>query len=340
MCRMARVHTVFPSLSSLICTAAVISILCPALSRGAEADLERASFRPHWAPQAQFAGYYTALAKGFYRDVGIDLEIRPGGPGVSVINNVASGKETFGTEWLIGGLTFASKGAPLVNIAQMVQTGGLMLVAFKQSGIQSPKDMDGRSVGIWPGPFSIAPTLLFEQLGIHPHIINQLFTMDDFIHRKMDVASAMIYNEYHSILEAGIQPEELNTFFFRDYDLNFPEDGIYAHAETVRKNPALCRAFVQASIRGWVYAFDHPEEALEIVMQAVTEARTGTSRRHQQTMLEEIRKMLLYRVSPDKIGELDRKDFDFVQGVLQKYKLITKPVQFNDFYRPMYVSEQ
>jgi NitT/TauT family transport system substrate-binding protein len=296
---------------------------------------KKASFRPHWVPQAQFAGYYTALAKGFYKEAGIDMEIRPGGPGISALNNVAMGRDTFCSEWLISALSLASKGAPLVNIAQMLQTGGLMLVTFKKTGIDDPKQMDGRTVGVWPGPFAIAPTVLFEQLGVRPKLHSQKFSIDEFLNGQVDVASAMIYNEYHLILESGVNPSDLNTFFFRDHGLNFPEDGIYVHAETVKKDPELCRGFVKASIKGWLYAFEHPEEAVSIVMAAANEAKTGTSPRHQATMLQEIEKMMLFRVTPELIGELDPKDFRFVHDVLQSHKLMARPVELDSFHVPM-----
>lgn len=310
---------------------AVALLMAPLAVTGSD-ELKKASFRPQWVPQAQFAGYYAALAKGFYREAGIDLEIRPGGPGISALNNVAMGRDTFCSEWLISGISMASKGAPLVNIAQMLQTGGLMLVAFKKTGIDDPKQMDGRTVGVWPGPFAIAPAVLFEQLGVRPKLHSQKFSIDELLGGQVDMASAMIYNEYPLILESGVKSTELNTFFFRDYGLNFPEDGIYAHAETVKKDPGLCRGFVKASIKGWLYAFDHPEEAVAIVMAAAGEAKTGTTRQHQATMLQEIKKMMLYRVTPELIGEMDPKDFSFVHDALQSHKLLAKPVEIGTFH--------
>lgn len=303
----------------------------------ARADtLRKVSFRPHWVPQAQFAGYYVALAKGFYQEAGIDLEIRPGGPEISGLNNVAAGKDTFCAEWLMSGISVVTQGGPLVNIAQMLQTGGLMLVTLKKSGIDDPHKMDGRTVGVWPGRLAIAPTVFFERLGIRPKLFGQKFSIEELLGGQIDVASAMTYNEYHLILEAGVSQSELNTFFFRDHGLNFPEDGIYAHAETVKKDPELCRGFVKASIKGWLYSFEHPEEAVSIVMTAAGEAKTGTTIQHQTTMLEEIRKMMLFRVRPDSIGELAPADFDFVQDVMKTHNLIVRPLKFNDFHHPMY----
>lgn len=300
------------------------------------AELKKASFRPQWVPQAQFAGYYVALIKGFYKEAGIDLEIRPGGPGISTLNNIASGKDTFGTEWLMSGIVVASKGAPIVNIAQMFQTSGLMLVSSKKSGITDPKQMDGRTVGVWPSLFSIPPTLLFKKFKIQPKLVSQRFSIDEFIAGQLDVASAMTYNEYPLMLESGLKSSELNTFYFKDYGMNFPEDGIYVHRDTLQRDPELCRNFVKASIKGWKYAFEHPEEAVSIVMDAATQAKTGTRREHQVTMLEESMKLTLFRVGLEKIGELDPEAFAFVYNALKETEHVQKPLKYEEFHQPLY----
>ena len=303
---------------------------------GYSAELKKASLRPQWVPQAQFAGYYVAAAKGFYKDAGIDLEIRPGGPGIVSINNVAAGKDTFGMDWLISGIAAVSKGAPLVNISQMFQTSGLMLVAFKKSGIGEPKQMHEKQVGIWPGFFGMAPQLLFKKQAVQPRQVSQKFSVDDFLQGKLDVASAMTYNEYPLILESGVKETDLKTFHYRDFGLNFPEDGIYVHSDTVKKDPELCKNFVKASIRGWLYAFAHENEAIDVVMKEAEKAKTGTTREHQQTMLREVKKLTLYKIKDDQVGELSKESFEFVQKSMKESNQITKTVSFDGFYQPKY----
>jgi len=300
-----------------------------------DTKLKKASFRPQWAPQAQFAGYYVALKKGFYKQAGIDLEIRSGGPRISGLYNVAAGRDTFATEWLTSGIALASKGAPIVNIAQIIQKSGLMLICLKKSGINNPQDMNEKKVGVWPSFFSIPPSILFQQQKVTPKLVTQLFSIDELLQQKIDVASAMIYNEYHVALESGLKPEQLNTFLFEDYGLNFPEDGIYVHKETLTKDPELCRNFINASIDGWLYSFEHPEEAVSIIMEAAEEAKTGTTRRHQETMLQEIQKLMLYRGGESKIGELDQESFNFIHKILAERKILKKKVEYEDFYKPV-----
>ncbi|WP_176736981.1 ABC transporter substrate-binding protein [Oligoflexus tunisiensis] len=311
-----------------------VALLCGALPVQASAPLKKASFRPQWVPQAQFAGYYVAQAKGFYKEQGIDLEIRAGGPGIIALNNVAGQKDTFGTDWLLGGLTAASKGAPIVNIGQMFQTSGLMLVAFKKSGITEPKQMKDRTVGIWPGLFALLPQLLFKKYEVQPKLVSQKFSIEDFLKGQLDVASATSYNEYPLMLES-VKQADLTTFHYRDFGLNIPEDGIYAHAETCKKDPALCQGFVKASIKGWLHAFDHADEAVDLIMAEAQKAKTGTTRTHQLTMLKEVKKLMLYNISPERIGELSKATFDFAQTSLKDSKQLNKPVSYESFHRPI-----
>ena len=111
----------------------------------------------------------------------------------------------------------------------------------------------------------------------------------------MDAASAMWYNEYHTIVNAGINPEELTTFSFAELGLNFPEDGIYTLEETLRRDPELACAFVKASLEGWLYAFSHPEEAVGIVLDYAAQAKIPANRAHQKWMLAKMKELILPR---------------------------------------------
>ncbi len=300
------------------------------------AELKKVSLRLQWVPQSQFAGYYVALKKGYYTNQGIDLDIRPGGPRISPGNTVASGQETFGTAWLSSGITLASQGAPIVNIAQMIQTSGLMMLSLKKNGIDHPKKMHNRKVGVWSSIFFIPPSMLIKKFSIRPKLIRQGFSMKPFIDGEIEVASAMIHNEYHVVLESGVRPDELNTFYFRDYGLDFPEDGIYVHRDTLAKDSDLCRKFVKASIQGWRYAFENEDEAVSIVMKEAMRAKTGTTLIHQKTMLDEIKKLMLFQVGIDGIGELNPKAFEFVKKVLNEHGKKSQSVTFQTFHQPLY----
>lgn len=298
-------------------------------------ELKSAALVLQWQPQAQFAGYYLAQAKGFYREAGVDLRLIPGGPDVMASHLLTSGEAQFATMFLATGIEYRAQGMPLVHLAQLVQRSALMLVTRADSGIHEPRDLDGRRVGLWDNEFQLQPKALFRRLGIHPRIVPQSGTLNLFLRGGVDAASAMWYNEYHLLLASGLDPADLKVFFFRDLDLNFPEDGLYALEKTAGADPELCRAVVRASLRGWEYAFAHPEEAVDLVMQRMTEAHLPTNRAHQRFMLARMRDVVLGqagdRVPP--LGELTREDFDRVTDILYRQGFIRNRPGFEDFSR-------
>jgi NitT/TauT family transport system substrate-binding protein len=313
----------------LLTFAAVVFLRAPESMAGAE--MKKASFIPQWSPQAQFAGYYVAYEKGFYRQHGIALKIIQGGPNRSSTEYLKKGEADFATTWLPTAIRLRSQGEVLVNIGQIVQTSALMLIARKANGILRPSDLEGKKVGLWGGDFSIQPRAFLRKHGLKVKVIPQSSSVNLFLRGGVDAASAMWYNEYHTIINSGVDPEELTTFFFDKYGLNFPEDGIYAREELCLKDPELCSAFLKASLQGWDYAFSHQEEALDIVMKYMSAAKIPASRTHQKWMLNRMKDIIMKGGS--RPGMLDRKDYETVCSELQKAGLIKKAPEFTSFYR-------
>ena len=305
--------------------------------------LTKVSFIPHWIPQAQFAGYYVAHEKGFYRKHFLSVDILQGGPERPPSELLEKGQADFGTMFLSSGIVKRANGVKLLGIAQTGQRSALMLIAKKSSGIKTPKDVQGKKVGLWGDDFRIQPQSFFQRYNLVVRIIPQSTTPNLFLRGGVDVASAMWYNEYHMLLAAGLNADELTVFSLSDHGLNFPEDGIYCMEETFNKHPQLCRHFVQASLEGWQYAFAHPEEALDIVMKYVTKANVATNRMHQKWMLECMKDLILPPGTDSPFGSLPNGT-DIVFGSLQsetyyqvakeleKYGLIDNIPNFYNFF--------
>jgi NitT/TauT family transport system substrate-binding protein len=291
------------------------------------------SLLPQWVPQAQFAGYMMALEKGFYREAGLDLVLRKGGPEVQVFDSLKKRESTFATAWLSSGIQQRSGGTKVVNLAQIIQRSSLMLVARKSSGIKAPGDLQGKKVGLWGGDFQIQPLAFFLRNKLKVEIIPLYGTSNLFLEGGVDVMSAMWYNEYHQILLSGLNEDELSTFFFSDFGLNFPEDGIYCLEETYRTNPDLCARMVKASLKGWLYAFDHDQETLDVVMKYSDAAHTSTNRAHQRWMLARMKDLIIPGGNRAVLGRLLQKDYSNVASVLQELDLIQDSPTFSDFYR-------
>lgn len=288
----------------------------------AEAALKKASLMPLWSPQAQFAGYYVALDKGIYARHGIDLKILKAGPGYSPAQILQEGKADFAVLWLTTALQRRSAGVKLVNLAQIIQRSSMMLIAKKSSGITTVKDMNNRKVGMWGGELSIPPRALVARYGVKVREVPQSHTINLFLRGGIDVTSAMWYNEYHVMLNAGLDLDELQIFSLHELGMQYPEDGIYTLEKTLQNDPALAKAFVEASLEGWRYAFAHPDEALDVVIKYMREAQIPANRVHQKWMLERMRDLIMYDAPRGLPGQLKHKDYEGVGRALHANGLI------------------
>ncbi len=276
-----------------------------------------------------------ALRRGIYRKHGIDLTILPGGPERPSQTFLAEGRADFGILGLSIAISMRDRGIRVFNLAQMLQRSPLMLVAKKSSGIRTPRDLDGKKVGLWGGLINQAqPWAFFRKFHITPRPIRQSYTVNLFLRDGVAAASAMWYNEYHTILMSGLDPDELTTFFFNRYGFDFPEDGIYALEDTFNRDPELCRSFVKASLEGWHCAFSHPDETLDVIMENLHRARIPASRVHQRWMLDRTWDLMAPKDVDGTEGMLREKDYLQVSRILFERGLIRKTTAFGEFFHP------
>ena len=317
----------------------VISFVLTACASQAEPTAEPptpVTLQLQWVTQAQFAGYYVALDKGWFAEEGIDLTIIPGGPDQAPIDLVVSGTRDFGTALLADLAVAIQTGKPAIGIAQIQQSNGLLLLAKKSSGVESPSDLKGKKVGVWLGNWEAQFDALMTQQGIRAKdfsLVSQGYSMKPFVNDELDVASAMIYNEYYSVLESGIQPEELNIIDYADYGLDFPGDVLFTSRTNVEQNPDLSTGMVRAALRGWQYAIEHPEEAADIVLKY---DQTGVQTRdHQLSMMNEIAKLV--QIEGHQIGRSDESDLQrtidtLLQFDILKGAVLPADVMTNEFW--------
>ncbi len=316
------------SLLGLLCLMSWCAVL-PAAAF--ETQLKKVSLIPHWSPQAQFAGYYVAMEKGIYRKHGMDMTVLKGGPGCSSLDYLENGRADFAVQWLTTAMQRHDRGLPLVHLAQVVPRSSMLLVAKKSSGIRKPSDMNGKKVGLWGGDFAIPPRAFFVKHNLTVKEVPQSYTVNLFLRGGVDVASAMWYNEYHTILGTGVDNDELTVFPLHTHGVNFPEDGLYMMEAAYKKNPGLAQAFVKASFEGWQYAFDHPEEALDIITAHMRKARIPSNRAHQRWMLSRMKDLVMPGKSGIPADTLNPENFKSVADFLLKERLIRQAPDYRTF---------
>ncbi|SFN92128.1 NitT/TauT family transport system substrate-binding protein [Roseovarius lutimaris] len=272
-----------------------------------------------WVTQAQFAGYYVAQDKGFYGDEDLNVTIKPGGPDIAPTQVIAGGGADVTVEWMPAALSAREKGLPLVNIAQPFKSSGMMLVCLKETGVTGPADFPGRTLGVWFFGNEFPFLSWMSQLGIPTTggadgvtVLKQGFNVDPLLQKQADCISTMTYNEYGQVLDAGITEDQLITFKYEDQGVATLEDGLYVLEEKL-DDPAevdkLAR-FVRASMKGWKWAEQNPEEAAMIVLD--NDATGAQTEKHQIRMMGEVAKL-----TAGSNGALDPADFErTVQSLL------------------------
>ncbi len=245
-----------------------------------------------WQHQAQFAGYYMALAKGIYERQGMAVKILRGGPDVQPVELMRAGQADFAVVMLSTALGERSRGTPLVHLAQVVNRSNFLLVAWRApaagDAVRTLQDLNGRRITIWEGDLRAPYLAMFDAQGVRPVVLPQYNTFSLFLHRGADAFAAMRYNEFHALLQGGVLEDEVRTFALSDHGGNLPEDGLYCMADTWRSRPEACRAFARASLEGWRYARDHEDETLDVVMDYVARDRRAVNRVHMRWMLKEM----------------------------------------------------
>ena len=265
-----------------------------------------------WVTQAQFAGYYVALDKGFYTAEDLNVTILPGGPDIAPPQVLAGGGADAMLNWMPSALAAREKGLPVVNIAQPFKSSGLMLTCWKDTGIKSPADFKGKTIGVWFYGNEYPFLSWMSQEGISTEggddgvtVLRQGFNVDPLLQRQADCISTMTYNEFGQVLDAGVSEDELITFKYEDQGVATLEDGIYA-LEVNLQDPAFADKmvrFVRASMKGWKYAEANPAEAANIVLD--NDESGAQTEAHQVRMMGEIAKL-----TAGSNGTLDPADYE------------------------------
>ncbi|WP_171042926.1 ABC transporter substrate-binding protein [Maritimibacter alexandrii] len=283
-----------------------------ALTSGAAMAQDEVTLQLKWVTQAQFAGYYVALEQGFYEEENLDVTIKPGGPDIAPPQVIAGGGADVIVEWMPAALAAREQGLPLVNIAQPFKSSGMMLTCLEESGITSPDDFPGNTLGVWFFGNEYPFLSWMSTLGIPTEggddgveVLKQGFNVDPLLQNQAACISTMTYNEYWQVIDAGIGEDELITFKYEDQGVATLEDGLYVLEENLSDEAFKDKMarFVRASMKGWKWAEENPEEAAMIVLEY---DETGAqTEQHQIRMMGEVAKL-----TAGSNGALDPADYE------------------------------
>ncbi|MEE4187630.1 MAG: ABC transporter substrate-binding protein [Roseobacter sp.] len=290
---------------------ATVTAMAFSLASGASYAADDVTLQLKWVTQSQFAGYYVALENGYYEEEDLNVTIKPGGPDIAPTQVLAGGGADVTVEWMPAALAAREKGLPMVNIAQPFKSSGMMLTCRKDAGIATTDDFAGKTLGVWFFGNEFPFLSWMSQLGLPTdgsdsgvEVLKQGFNVDPLLNGQAACVSTMTYNEYWQVIDAGLTPDDLVTFKYEEQGVATLEDGLYVLEENLA-DPAFedkMVRFVRASMKGWKWAEENPEDAAMIVLEYdETGAQTEA---HQVRMMGEIAKL-----TAGSNGALDEADY-------------------------------
>ncbi len=286
---------------------------------------ERFVFTPQWTAQAQFAGYYVAQEKGFYKESGIEVDIVHPSVTQSAMNRMRKGESQATTLQLCQAMEVIDDGISLVNILQTSMNNAMVIVSRRQ---KDPLTQIGARVGIWSAGFGQLAICMSIKDNLKYQWIPFASNLDLFVAGAIDATLAMSYNEYYQLKQTGLPISEENVYRFCDHGYNVQEDGVYMQREYYLAHKEEARKFAAASRRGWEWAAEHPEETLEIVMKYVKKNHIATNRVLQRLMLTEVLRLQVDRESGKREFRLRKDMVETASRLMVEQKMLKKEVTY------------
>ncbi len=293
----------------------------------ARAQDETIVFTPQWTAQAQFAGYYVAEAKGFYREAGVKVKIEHPSATQPAMTRLRKNECQATTLQVCQALEIIDDGIPLVNILQTSMNNAMVIVSARD---KDPLTQKGVRVGIW----SVGFGQLAICMSIKDHLDYQWVrfaqNVNLFVAGALDATLAMSYNEYYQLVQAGVKMTNKNVYRFCDHGYNVQEDGVYMTREYYATHKDQARRFAQASRKGWEWAAAHPQEALDIVMQYVDKNHIATNRVMQKLMLEDVLRLQVDRESKKREFRLRPDMVQLASRLMVENQMLSREITYKE----------
>ncbi|SHK72400.1 ABC transporter substrate-binding protein [Xylanibacter ruminicola] len=303
----------------------LLVVLVNSLSIVAQKASEKFVFTPQWTAHAQFAGYYVAMEKGFYKQAGLDVEIVHPSVSQTAMNRLQNRESQATTLQLCQALEIVDKGVPLVNILQTSMNNGTVIISRRD---KDPLKQIGARVGMWYAGFSQVAICMSRKEHLNYQWVRFTSNMDLFLKGAIDGTLAMSYNEYYQLLQMGFTFTENNVYRFSDHGYNIQEDGVYMRRDYYETHKAQAHKFAQASRKGWEWAANHPEETIDIVMKYVRANHIATNRTLQKLMLKEVLRLQIDKKTNKREFRLRPDMVKFASQMMKENQMLNQEVTY------------
>lgn len=300
---------------------------------------EEVNLKLKWLHQAQFAGNYVAAEKGFYKDEGLKINLKPYSFKDPTITSVAEGRDTFGITGADELVIARSKGVPIRAIAVIYKVNPVVAYSLKKSNITKPQDFVGKTIGLERAGdgteinVGILYSAMMSKLGIDRNKIKEVtigYDAKELLEGKTDVSTGYIINEPNQVVEAQ---GDVNTILMADYGVNMYADVVFATEDTIKNKPELVERFLRATLKGWQYAIEHEDEAVDITLKYAVES----NKKHQAYMLKT--SIPLIHTGSSKLGWMEDKQWEQLQNILLEQKILSKSINITDAYTMQFLQK-
>lgn len=313
-------------MKKVLCFIVIISLLS---CKQNPTESENLNVRLQWYPHSQFAGYIVALKKGFYDFEGLKINLLPAGPDIKPTVTVASGSDQIGIGVPNQIISARANGVPLKIIAQIFQDSPNRYVLKSENRIDSLQELIGKEVGLWLGGDEAEFISMLSSVGINltdVKIIPQEYSVTPFLQDQYILSQVTTYNELIQIKNQGFKGDKLQILSPKNYNSAILGDVIFCKEDLIQNRKESLIKFLRASIKGWQFTIDNPEEALQIVLDYNPELEEDSQRETLNAIIE------LITTGKEYIGYINPSEYANIQRILLESEQISKKIDISDVY--------
>lgn len=293
-------------------------------------SLEKLTLQLNWKDQFEFAGYYMAKEKGFYKDVGLDVEFKNYQFDLNIVQQVTDNSATYG----IGGsdlIVDISNGSNIILMSAIFQSSPLVLLTTEKSGIKSIEDFKNKKVMLSPDTLtSVTYNAMLKKKNLSfsdMKVVNHTFDINDLINEKVDLFQSYITNEPFQLIKANLKPI---VFDPKDYGFDFFSDILFTSSDEIKNHLQRAIKFRDASLKGWRYAFDNIEESIDIILE-----KYNSQNRTREALLyeaNESKKLAYYENIP--LGDISQNKIERMYDAYNIMNFIKNPIDIKKYILP------
>lgn len=307
-------------------------------SIGAPKEADKVTVQLSWFHGVEYAGFYTAVDKGYYAEANIEVTLVAGGPETNPLDEVANGNAQFGIGQGDSLIVAKTEGRDFVAVATIFRDNPLAITSLEQDNILKPEDLVGKTVGAYSLDLSGYSDLLFlafmsrtglEKGSMQYALIEDFYGANEIKSGRMDAMSGMFATDQQVMTrDAG---DEINLMYYKDYGVDVYINTIFVTGEFMQNNPDLIERFISATMKGYQYAIENTDEAAELALtydEALDLAYQENVMKAQIPFID---------TGSGPIGSMDENVWNITQEILLEFDLISAPIDLSTIYTNQFV---